>query len=160
MYLCTFFLFLWLQIFLCQWLRVICIHCALTKGCHSYKVGNSTKATFKETIQNQILIDLCLTTLYLKMNIWEEILLLYIRRKEKWIALSICKAVFFINCEIFWYFMHLSLCSVIVVLFPDNMFSRIKRPVRSWANESKKFLNNTCVKWLLHKPVSQWRPQE
>lgn len=57
------FLFLRLHIFLCKWLLVIYIHCVLIKGCHSFKV------TFKETIHNQMLIDLCLTTPYLKMNI-------------------------------------------------------------------------------------------
>lgn len=66
-----FFLFLRQQIFLCQWLLVIYIHCALIKGCHIFKVSNSTKVTFKETIQHQMLTDLCLTTPYLKMNIWE-----------------------------------------------------------------------------------------
>ena len=49
------------------------------------------------------------------------------------------------NLEIVWCFMHLSLHSVKVVLFLDNLFSGIKRPVRSWAKLGEKFLNDTYI---------------
>lgn len=68
-YLCTFCLFLQSQISRCHRLLVICIHHTLIKGCHSCKVGNFTKVTFRETIPNQMLIDLCLTTPYLQLTI-------------------------------------------------------------------------------------------
>lgn len=126
-YLCTFCLFLQSQIFRCHWLLVICIHHTLIKGCHSCKVSNFTKVTFRETIPNQMLIDLCLTTPYLKLTIWEGNTFSTDSLQRKMDCTLHMQGSFLTNLEIVWCFMHLSLCSVIGVLFPDDLFSGIDR---------------------------------